>query len=103
MSEIHAEILGRIEGKVDTLGDDVKALTTVVIGGIDGEVGIAEKTRKHEHAIGNIKQVVDNSTKVFVTKEEFHPVRVVVYGAMGAILLAFVGALITLVIKSGAT
>ena len=89
-----ATILERIEKKVDSVH-------IAIVGDLD-EVGIAEKTRKHEHSIANIKQVVDNSSKLFVSKEEFHPVRVVVYGALGAILLAFIGALITLVIKSGA-
>lgn len=36
----------------------------------------------------------------FVTKTEFEPVKKLTYGATGVILVAFVGALIALVVKS---
>ncbi len=53
-----------------------------------------------------MKDKIDSiDTKVsnhYVTKEEFQPIKMVVYGLVGLILVAVVGALIALVVNSGA-
>lgn len=46
--------------------------------------------------ISQINQKLDHN---YVTKEEFAPVKTLVYGMVGLILTAVVGALITLVIR----
>jgi len=47
----------------------------------------------------DIKEIKDQITANYVTKNEFQPVRNLVYGMVGLILVAVVGALITLVLK----
>lgn len=46
--------------------------------------------------ISQINQKLDHN---YVTKEEFAPVKTLVYGMVGLILVAVIGALLTLVIR----
>ena len=39
-------------------------------------------------------------SEIFVTKQEFSPIKTLVYGATGIILMAFFGALVALVIQN---
>lgn len=69
------------------------------------------KYREGEHTklavmandVGYIKKAIDDLTlKVdhnYVTKEEFQPVKSIVYGMVALILIAVVGALIALVVR----
>lgn len=47
--------------------------------------------------LAEIKNKMENN---YVTRDEFTPVRNIVYGMAGLILIGFVGAIISLVIKS---
>lgn len=46
--------------------------------------------------IAEIKQTVTHS---YVSKDEFEPIKKIVYGLVGLILVAVVGALVSLVVK----
>jgi tetrahydromethanopterin S-methyltransferase subunit B len=48
---------------------------------------------------GTVKDVKKNTEMNFVTKAEFTPVRQIVYGMVGLLLTAVVGALISLVVR----
>lgn len=67
------ELLIKLSTQLDNLTDDVKELKS---------------------AFGSMQ------TK-FVTREEFEPIKRLVYGAVGLILVAVVGALIALVVQGG--
>lgn len=61
-----------------------------------GDIGIIQKDIEYiKRDVSEIKQKLD---KDYVTKEEFDPVRKVVYGLISVILLAVVGALVGLVV-----
>lgn len=70
---------------------------------------LEEKLDEHHHPNGNTLSRIDERLKAlhedvkdikdnFVRKEEFWPVRTVVYGLVGLVLIGVVGALIALVI-----
>lgn len=46
-----------------------------------------------------IKQEILNMRKVYVTKDQFTPVKAIVYGGVGVILVGVLSAVLTLVIK----
>jgi ABC-type phosphate transport system permease subunit len=47
----------------------------------------------------DVNEIKNNVVHGYVTKEEFDPVRRIVYGMVTVILLSFVGAIVALVIK----
>jgi len=49
--------------------------------------------------IAEIKNSMKDMTNKFVTKDEFIPIKQVVYGLIGIILVTFVGAVLTIVLK----
>ena len=51
--------------------------------------------------VRELKKGLGDMKSKFVTKEEFEPIKRLVYGAVGLILVAVVGALIALVVQSG--
>ena len=58
------------------------------------------KTNSDDHnlIIKQVEEINEKLDKVFVTKSEFDPIKNVVYGMIGLILVAVAGALIRLVI-----
>lgn len=56
---------------------------------------IDERTKTTEEKITHIEEKLDSN---YVTKDEFRPVKQLVYGFVGVVLLAVVGALVALVI-----
>lgn len=46
-----------------------------------------------------MKELIASFKKDYVTQQEFAPVRIIVYGLVGTVLVGVLGALITLVIK----
>ena len=48
---------------------------------------------------GDVKSMKDDVKECYVTKVEFDPIKRLVYGAVGVILLAVIGAVIALVVK----
>ena len=46
-----------------------------------------------------MKELIASFKKDYVTQQEFAPVRLIVYGLVGTVLVGVLGALITLVIK----
>lgn len=81
----------------------------------DAEEGVIEpdsmpvlrtELRHLTHAVARLETAVsdgeDRADKRFVTKEEFAPVRAIVYGLVALILTAVFGALIALVVLRGA-
>lgn len=49
--------------------------------------------------VKEIKEAIKELNNVFVTKIEFEPIRTVVYGMIGFILLAFLGVIVSLVMN----
>ncbi len=49
-------------------------------------------------AVNTLKLSMDGFEKLFVTRDEFWPVRTIVYGGAGIILLGVLGALLALVV-----
>lgn len=49
--------------------------------------------------IGEIKDSVADLKDSFITRAEFEPIKNVVYGMVGLVLISFLGAIIALVIK----
>ena len=70
------------EAQIATIAADVKNLVR----------GFEEFKREIRNEIKSLKNT-------YVTKAEFQPVRNIAYGFVGTVLLAVVGAVITLVIK----
>jgi len=58
-----------------------------------------------DEKVTNIKETVDKIDckleKDYVTKDEFDPIKKIVYGMVGTILLAVIVALLALVIRNG--
>ncbi len=52
-----------------------------------------------EAVVGTILKRLDEFASSFVTKDEFRPVRNVVYGLVGIICLTVVGAMVAVVLK----
>lgn len=52
-----------------------------------------------EYIKEEVTKVVDRVDKDYVTKTEFNPVRNIVYGMVGVILVAVLGALLKFIIK----
>lgn len=47
----------------------------------------------------DVKRLQETMESRFITREEFQPIRLVVYGLVGIVLLSFIGALATLIIR----
>ena len=60
-----------------------------------GEVEILVRIERLE---AEIRAYRDQATS-YVRKEEFQPVRMIVYGMVGIILLSFIGAIVALVLR----
>ena len=59
---------------------------------------IDERTKRLETEIGRLEAEIARQAETYVTKAEFWPVRTIVYGGVAAVLLAIVGAIISLVV-----
>ena len=57
---------------------------------------IVEKVNNIEHKVTNIENKLERD---YVTQDQFQPVRNIVYGLVGLILLSVVGALLTLILS----
>jgi len=55
--------------------------------------------RDIEYIQKDVKEIKEKLESRYVTKEEFDPIKRIVYGMVGVILLAVVGALVALVLK----
>ena len=51
------------------------------------------------HTIGLVDKLTDMVESAYVTKSEFNPVRSVVYGMVGFMLISCLGAIIAMIIK----
>lgn len=49
--------------------------------------------------VAEIKETLKTMSEVFVTQTEFKPIKSILFGLVGTILLAFLGAIISLVIN----
>ena len=47
----------------------------------------------------DVDKIIAQLDKDYVTKDQFEPIRKIVYGLVGTILIAFLGAVIAVVIK----
>lgn len=61
-------------------------------------IRIDERTQNIEQEVSALKEKLE---KDYVTAAEFAPVRKVVYGLVGSVLLAVIGAVVGLVITQG--
>jgi hypothetical protein len=61
-------------------------------------IRIDERTQNIEHEIAEIKSRMESD---FVTAAEFAPVKKVVYGLVGSVLVAVLGAVVGLVVTKG--
>lgn len=69
-------------------------------GEFGGEAWMArldERLNQLETKVDRINSKLDNKV---VTQEEFKPVKLLVYGGTAAVLMGFVGAVITMVVKA---
>jgi hypothetical protein len=64
-------------------------------------VRIDERTQNIEQEISEIKATMAGLEAKFVTYAEFAPVKKVVYGLVGAVLIAVLGAVVGLVVTKG--
>ena len=60
-----------------------------------GEMEILTQLARLEEQVKQIKE----SAVMYVRREEFAPIQKLVYGMVGVILLAFIGALVALVVR----
>ena len=64
---------------------------------------MSEKMKNIENDISEIKlginELIKKMDEKFVTKNEFTPIKQIVYGFVGLIVVAVIGALISLVVK----
>jgi len=72
---------------------------------MSGQFGTEAWMAKIEERLDNLAEKVDHINdkldKKYVTHEEFKPIKLVVYGLVGAILTSFAGAMIALIIRAG--
>lgn len=67
------------------------------------DVQIAVLTNQIEHIrsdINEIKQMLITQSAQFVTKGEFQPIKMIVFGMVGTILLSFLGGLTVVIWKT---
>jgi hypothetical protein len=64
----------------------------------DTRLELAVIARDIQYMKGDIHDIKNNVQQGYVSKDEFEPVRRIVYGLVGLILVAVVGALISLVV-----
>lgn len=57
------------------------------------------KTNIEVHVIRTKLESVEKMIETFVTRPEFHPIKMIVYGMVGSILLTALGAMLAQVIK----
>lgn len=65
------------------------------------ESDIALQAKDIEYIKEKVKHIDDKLTSSYVTRNEFVPIKNIVYGMVGTILLAVLGALMTLIIGGG--
>jgi hypothetical protein len=61
--------------------------------------GLAVLQNDLNHIQADVKEIKEKMESHFITKEEFDPVKKIVYGLVGIILVAVIGALVALVLK----
>ncbi|TXH09264.1 MAG: hypothetical protein E6R03_16985 [Hyphomicrobiaceae bacterium] len=59
-----------------------------------------ERLRNHEEELKKHADALDELDSTYVTKAEFEPVRLVVFGLVGTILLSVLAAIVAIVVKS---
>jgi hypothetical protein len=77
----HREIIGKIDGFVKSADDRFAAKAD------------------HKEAIQKFKELSEHIDDTYVTKDTFGPIQKLVYGLVGAILLAVLGAVVALILK----
>lgn len=65
----------------------------------DDKITMAVINTKLENVISKVDKLVEKLENGYVTKQEFWPVKTIVYGGAGLILTAVFGAFIALIIK----
>jgi len=63
------------------------------------DIDLAVVSRDIKYLIKSIDEINEVLKHKFVSQEEFEPIKRIVYGLVATILIAFVGALVALVIK----
>jgi hypothetical protein len=66
---------------------------------VDQAIKIAEIGRDIVYIKDKLDNIEDQVGSSYVTKEEFEPIKRVVYGVVGLILIAVMGGLVALVVK----
>lgn len=64
-----------------------------------GEVKLAVMQNDLTYIKGQIKEVNDKVSSNYVSKDEFEPIKKVVYGLVAIILVAVAGAVVSLVLR----
>jgi len=80
--------LALIKKDVSYIVDEIKDLKTQ----------LSDKTVTHDQ-FEPVKEFVKNIPDNYVTKEQLEPIKRIVYGMVGTVLVAFIGALIGLIIS----
>jgi hypothetical protein len=66
-----------------------------------GDESLRELLARIDERTKNLAECVDTLAGSVVSKEEFRPVKSIVYGGVGLVLTSVVAALIALVVKGG--
>jgi uncharacterized protein len=101
--KLQAEWRSLIVGQLNSLSSDIKAIQAALQMALASVQEVHSlKAKLEELTIEVSKQRVDitqDSKDSYVTKGEFEPIKNLIYGAVGIILVAVVGAIVTLIIK----
>ncbi len=66
----------------------------------DMEIRITRIDERTQHMTADVIDIKQAMERHYVTRDEFRPVRQIVYGAVGVCLVSLLGALVTLVVRS---
>ncbi len=64
------------------------------------DVEIARISESVKYLVKGVDEIKDKLEKEYITQDQFEPVKKIVYGLVGTILLGVIGAIMALVLKS---
>lgn len=88
LQEDKDNLLVRIDERMSSLCERFEHLESII-----------ELLNKHSLTREEFMKHTEQDEKMFVTKSEFQPIKNIVYGMVGSVLLAFLGAVVTLILR----
>lgn len=95
------QLLVRLNERQDAIRDAIRSLQAEVAAASERHASKRDMERLETDVKESLKKLADQIVKLenkYVTKDTFDPIKRIVYGAIGLILVAFMTAVITLVI-----